>query len=173
MRHANLFPVWRTMLASLIFVAQFHVSASAGSLQAGTPAPDFTLESAGGKNLKLSELRGEVVLLNFWATWCAPCQQEMPLLDQLYTQYRRAGFSLLAVNVDSDPAKAVAMAKKLRVTFPVLFDKGKRVSRLYDVDAMPSTLIIDRDGRVRFIHRGYRPGYGKIYQQHIKELLRE
>lgn len=137
----------------------------------GSSAPDFTLKSDAGANLKLSELRGEVVMINFWATWCAPCREEMPLLNQLYEQYRKVGFTLLAVNIDDDPAKARAMARKLGVNFPVLFDTDKRVSKLYDVAAMPSTLLIDRDGRVRYVHRGYVAGVEKKYQSQIRELL--
>lgn len=147
------------------------VIASAAPPALGTPAPDFTLKSDSGRNLKLSELRGQVVMVNFWATWCAPCREEMPLLNQLYEQYRKAGFTLLAVNIDDDPAKARAMARKLGVSFPVLFDTDKRVSRLYDVAAMPSTLLIDRDGKLRYLHRGYVAGVEKKYQSQIRELL--
>ena len=141
--------------------------------QTGTAAPDFTLKSNSGKNLKLSEHRGEVVMINFWATWCAPCRQEMPLLNRIHEQYRKAGFTLLGINIDDDPANAQALAKKLGVTFPVLFDAEKRVSRLYDVDAMPSTLLIDRDGKVRYIHRGYRAGYEVRYETQVRELLKK
>lgn len=160
----------RTSLAAL--AASLLVSAIVVAAPApGAAAPDFTLKSDGGANLKLSELRGEVVMINFWATWCAPCREEMPLLNQLYEQYRKVGFTLLAVNIDDEPAKARAMARKLGVGFPVLFDTDKRVSRLYDVAAMPSTLLIDRDGRVRYVHRGYVAGVEEKYRSQIRELL--
>lgn len=141
--------------------------------RAADAAPDFTLKSDGGPNLRLSEYRGQVVMLNFWATWCGPCRQEMPLLNALYEQYRKAGFTLLGVNVDDAQAHARTMARKFGVRFPVVFDNDKRVSKLYQVDAMPSTVLIDRDGRVRYRHRGYRPGYEKQYQAQIRELLKE
>ena len=147
--------------------------ATAALPAAGTRAPDFALNSSTGHNLRLSELRGEVVLINFWATWCGPCRQEMPLLDRLYQQYREAGFTLLGVNIDENRANAEVMMKKLEVHFPILFDGDKRVARLYDVDAMPATLLIDRDGRVRYVHRGYRDGYERQYQEQIRELLKE
>ena len=139
----------------------------------GSAAPDFTLKSSTGRNLKLSEHRGEVVMINFWATWCGPCRQEMPLLNRIHEKYRKAGLTLLGVNIDDNSANALAMVKKLGVTFPVLFDAEKRISRLYDVDGMPSTLLIDRDGKVRYIHRGYRAGYEERYETQVRELLKQ
>ena len=139
----------------------------------GSKAPDFTLRSSSGKNLKLSEYRGQVIMLNFWATWCAPCREEMPQLNRLYEQYRRGGFVLLGVNIDDKPKAAEDLAQQLKLTFPVLFDADKQVSRRYDVDAMPSTLLIDRDGNVQYIHRGYRAGVEKQYEEKLRELLRK
>jgi len=139
-----------------------------------TAAPDFTLRTMDGKNLRLQEQRGRVVMINFWATWCAPCRQEMPHLAKLYDKYRGSGFELLAVNVDEEQAKAMGLAQKLNLKFPVLFDgEKKQVSGLYDLKAMPSTVIIDRDGRVRYVHRGYRDGYENTYDQQIRDLLKE
>jgi peroxiredoxin len=137
-------------------------------------APDFTLRGMDGKNLRLQEQRGRVVMINFWATWCAPCRQEMPHLAKLYDKYRGSGFELLAVNVDEEQPKAIGLAQKLNLKFPVLFDgEKKQVSGLYDLKAMPSTVIIDRDGRVRYVHRGYRDGYELTYDQQIRDLLKE
>jgi peroxiredoxin len=143
------------------------------ALAPATAAPDFTLKSAAGGNLRLSEQRGRVVLVNFWATWCGPCKVEMPHLNRLYEKYRSAGFVLLGVNVDDDPKAAVALAARLGVTFPVLFDAGKLVSKLYLLDSMPFTVLIDRDGRVRRLHRGYRDGMEVTYEQQIRELVKE
>ncbi len=139
----------------------------------GQPAPDFALKSSSGENLRLSEHRGDVVMVNFWATWCGPCRQEMPLLDELYTRYQRVGFSLLGVNIDDDSRKAMNMISELGVSFPVLFDARKEVSKLYEVDAMPVTVIIDREGNVRHVHHGYKPGYEEKYLDEIRSLLRE
>jgi peroxiredoxin len=136
-------------------------------------APDFTLKSASGENLRLSEMRGEVVMINFWASWCAPCRQEMPLLDELYNQYQPMGFTILGVNVEEDPTQAKQMLKDNPVNFPVLFDDKSAVSKLYDVVAMPSTVLVDRDGNVRYLHRGYKPGYEEAYQQQVRALIRE
>ena len=135
-------------------------------------APDFTLKSMNGPNLRLAEQRGRVVMVNFWATWCGPCRQEMPQLDKLYQRYKASGFMLLGVNVDDDVRKAGDVAAKLGVTFPVLLDTDKAVSKLYDLSTMPSTVLIDRDGKVRYLHRGYLAGYEDNYDKQIRELLK-
>ena len=96
-------------------------------------APDFTLKSLQGSNLRLNEYRGQVVLLNFWASWCGPCRQEMPILDRIHKRYTDAGFAVLSVNVEGDEAPARALASETHVTFPVLIDEGQRVSELYDL----------------------------------------
>ena len=139
----------------------------------GQAAPDFALKSSGGENLRLSEYRGDVVMVNFWATWCGPCRQEMPLLDELYSRYERVGFSLLGVNIDDDSRKAMNMVSELGVSFPVLFDARKEVSKLYEVNAMPVTVLIDREGTIRYVHHGYKPGYEDKYLDQIRSLLRE
>ncbi|MCU7811983.1 MAG: TlpA family protein disulfide reductase [Candidatus Thiodiazotropha sp. (ex Notomyrtea botanica)] len=137
------------------------------------PAPDFTLKSRSGENIKLSELRGQVVMINFWASWCGPCRQEMPILDQLYQRYEPMGFTLLGVNVEEDSAAAEKVLREIPVSFPVLYDSKNQVSENYQVRAMPSTFLIDRDGKVRYLHKGYKPGYEEDYQQQVRELIRE
>ena len=158
----------------LVAFAAFAILAGTASsaIAPATTAPDFTLHAMGGPNLRLKEQRGRVVMVNFWATWCGPCRQEMPHLNRLYEKYRGAGFVLLGVNVDEDVAKAADVAAKLGVTFPVLLDTEKAVSKLYDVSTMPSTMIIDRDGKVRYVHRGYLAGYEDNYEKQIRELLK-
>jgi peroxiredoxin len=136
-------------------------------------APDFTLRSATGPAVRLQEQRGRVVMVNFWATWCGPCRQEMPHLNRLYGKYREAGFTLLGVNIDEDPERAVGLAARLGLQFPVLLDTDKKVSRLYDLSTMPSTVLIDRDGRLRHVHLGYREGVEATYERQVRELLKE
>lgn len=154
-------------------LAIFAASSLASTGLAGQKAPDFVLKSATGENLRLSEYRGDVVMINFWATWCGPCRQEMPLLDELYGRYQRVGFSLLGVNIDDDMSRAMDMVRELGVTFPVLFDEKKEVSKLYQVEAMPVTVLLDREGTVRHVHHGYKPGYEQKYLDEIRSLLRE
>lgn len=136
-------------------------------------APDFTLKSQSGQNIKLSELRGQVVLLNFWASWCGPCRQEMPLLEQMYQRYRALGFTILGVNVEEDASTAKKVLKEMAVNFPVLFDGDNTVSKLYKIKGMPSTVIVDRDGNLRHAHSGYLPGYEVEYQNQVRALLKE
>src|ERR1700712_3485349 len=156
------------LCAALAFVAGTAVPAVPLSSQ----APDFTLRTMGGPNMRLQEQRGRVVMINFWATWCGPCRQEMPQLSKLYDKYRASGFVLMGVNVDDDSRNAAEVAGKLRVSFPVLLDTDKTVSKLYDLSTMPSTVIIDRDGKVRYIHRGYMNGYEDTYEKQIRGLLK-
>ena len=137
------------------------------------PAPDFTLKSSSGENVKLSELRGTVVLLNFWASWCGPCRTEMPLLDELYQEYRDYGFTILGVNLDENRDQANLLLDKIPVSFPVLFDPANSTSETYQVDAMPTTVLIDRNGKVRYHHRGYKDGYMDHYRTEVKELVLE
>jgi peroxiredoxin len=162
-RSAAIIAVWLAALAS---------AAATAALTPG-PAPDFTLHSVAGTNLRLTEQRGQVVMLNFWATWCGPCRQEMPQLNRLYEKYRASGFVLFGVNVDEDVRNAAGTSSRLGLRFPVLLDTDKKVSRLYDLSTMPSTVLIDRDGRVRYIHLGYKDGYEQTYENQIRELLRE
>jgi peroxiredoxin len=158
------------IVASVAFVV---VAGSASSAIAPTtPAPDFSLHAMSGPNMRLKDQRGRVVMVNFWATWCAPCRQEMPQLNRLYEKYRSSGFVLLGVNVDEDSSKAAEVAAKLGITFPVLLDADKSVSKLYDLSTMPSTVLIDRDGKVRYVHRGYLAGYEDAYEKQIRELLK-
>lgn len=149
------------------------VPVNAAMPKVGSIAPGFTLKSNAGKNLKLGDLRGQVVMINFWATWCGPCRQEMPHLNRLQERYRKAGFTVLGVNIDDQPEVAREMIQKLAIVFPVVFDTDKQVSRLYDMSAMPSTLLLDRDGRIRHIHLGYRSGYEVLYDQQIRELIKQ
>lgn len=155
----------------LVLAALFTASAQAEVLEG--PAPDFTLKSRSGENIKLSELRGEVVMINFWASWCAPCRQEMPLLEDMYKKYSDLGFVLLGVNVEEDSSKASELLREVPVSFPVLYDNTNKVTKMYDVVAMPSTVMVDRDGKMRYLHRGYLPGYENEYVKQIKELIRE
>lgn len=145
----------------------------ASSGMEGQVAPDFVLKSTSGENLRLSEYRGDVVMINFWATWCGPCRQEMPLLDELYRRYHRVGFHLLGVNIDDDTTRALRMVEELDLHFPVVFDTRKEVSRLYNVEAMPATILVDREGNIRHVHHGYKPGYEDKYLDQIRALLRE
>ena len=162
-----------TLLTGFLAVFLPFTLVCAADISSGYRAPEFTLKSQNGKNLSLKELRGQVVMINFWATWCAPCRQEIPALNMLYEKYRDTGFVLLGVNVDTESDNAIQMASKLKTTYPILFDTDKRASVLYQVSAMPTTILIDRDGKVRYIQKGYVTGIESKYQTQIRELLKE
>ena len=136
-------------------------------------ASNFTLKSNSGKNIKLSELRGQVVMLNFWASWCKPCRQEMPLLNEIYNKYHSLGFTLLGINIENSPELAKRFLADVKVDFPILYDPENQVSKAYDVNAMPTTILIDRDGKMRFLHKGYKPGYENEYRKQVRSLIRE
>ena len=161
------------LLALTILTAVATMTAAAATLQTGAPAPAFQLNSNAGKPLALADFRGQIVLLNFWASWCGPCRQEMPILEQLNRQYHGKGVTLLGVNVEPDSAAAVQWLKATPVTFPILFDTDSKVSSLYEVAGMPNTVIIDRKGLVRYIHRGYTAGAENDYLNQIRALIRE
>ncbi|HEY3785181.1 MAG TPA: TlpA disulfide reductase family protein [Steroidobacteraceae bacterium] len=137
------------------------------------PAPAFTLAERGGGNLSLTQYKGQVVMLNFWASWCGPCRQEMPLLQDIYKKYGKLGFTLIGVNVEPDSNAANDWLKQTPVSFPIVYDTKSEVSKLYDVEGMPSTVIIDRKGNLRVLHRGYKPGDENGYLNSIRALVRE
>lgn len=145
----------------------------AWSAESSGPAPDFTLKQLGGKNLKLSELAGNVVLINFWASWCGPCVKEMPMLNELHNKYEPLGFTVLGVNVEQDSDNARNFLAKNNVDFPILLDSSNEVTQLYKVIAMPTTVFVDRDGMMRFTHMGYKSGDEVKYRDIVKSLIRE
>jgi peroxiredoxin len=158
----------RTLLLSCLLAASAHAA-----VEPQSAAPDFTLRSADGRNLRLAEQRGQVVMINFWASWCGPCRQEMPHLNRLHDKYGKAGFVLLGVNVDDDPRAAAAAAARWGIAFPVLLDADKAVSRVWGLASMPASVLIDRDGRVRYLHRGWREGVEADYERELRELVKE
>ena len=161
-----------TRTAAVIVAALLTGMASAAG-PAPAPAPAFTLPARGGTSLGLESLKGKVVMLNFWASWCGPCRKEMPLLEQMHKKYSKQGFALLGVNVDAESADAEKLLKTVQVSFPILFDKESKVSGLYNVNAMPSSVFIDRKGNLRALHRGYKEGDENEYLNQIRALLKE
>ncbi|HLQ11911.1 MAG TPA: TlpA disulfide reductase family protein [Steroidobacteraceae bacterium] len=149
------------------------LATSVDQIHTGAPAPQFQLNSNNGKPLSLADLKGRIVLVNFWASWCGPCRKEMPLLEQLNRQYRTKGVTLVGVNVEPDSAAATDWLKATPVSFPILFDVDSKVSKLYQVEGMPNTVILDRKGNVRYIHRGYSAGAENEYLDQIRALIRE
>ena len=169
----SVYRIISTRLLIALFASALWASSAVASENIQGPAPDFALKSNTGKNLRLSEYRGQVVMINFWASWCGPCRQEMPLLEDMYKRYQSLGFTILGVNVEEDSSKAKRLLKEIPVSFPILFDNRNQVSKMYNVVAMPSTVLVDRDGNMRYLHKGYKPGYEKEYQKQVRALIRE
>jgi len=137
------------------------------------PAPGFSMTARDGKTINLSQFKGQVVMINFWASWCHPCRDEMPLLENIYKKYGKLGFTLIGVNVEPDRKAAEAWLKQTPVSFPVLFDTDSKVSKLYNVTGMPTTVFIDRKGNLRHVHQSYNPGDENGYMDQIRALMRE
>jgi peroxiredoxin len=139
----------------------------------GKEAPDFALRSMDGKNRRLSEFRGQVVLVNFWARWAGDSRQEMPALDRINTTYNRAGLVVLGVSVDEDWRRAREFAGAMKVGYPILFDTTPDIGRNYLLRKMPMTILVDRSGVVRYSNAGFKSGDELAYLDQIRELLRE
>jgi peroxiredoxin len=122
---------------------------------AAASAPDFALASTTGNNYRLSEYRGEVVALVFWASWCGDCRDELERFERLRRTYGSAGFTVLGVNLDSEPGRAEALAGAAGIGFPVLLDQGRDVSRTYRADDLPLIVLIDRNGEIRARHQAF------------------
>jgi peroxiredoxin len=137
----------------------------------GSDAPDFVLRSVAGHNLRLSEYRGEVVMLSFWASWCGDCRAQLAELGEMHARYGEAGAELLAVSLDQN-AKAAGDATS-GADYSVLHDAGGEVGRLYDVSKVPVVVLIDRGGVVREVFEGYRRGDETRYLERVQELLRD
>ncbi len=116
---------------------------------AGRSAPAFTLQAVDGRSVALGDLRGQVIVLNFWATWCPPCRAEMPALQEVYDARRADGLMVLAVNQDETPSAIRSFGQEFALTFPLLVDTGYVVSHRYRIGLLPSTYFIDRDGVIR------------------------
>lgn len=117
--------------------------------QEGHKAPEFSLKNSAGESQTLSQFSNHVVLINFWATWCAPCVSEMASLDRLYQKYKDKGFVVVAVSVDEDGWKAIdEFLKKIPVTFPILLDSDYKVADLYGTYRVPESYLIDKEGKI-------------------------
>ena len=156
-----------------LLAASAVILASAAGAAVDPPAPAFSLPARGGTTIDLAQYKGQVVMINFWASWCVPCRQEMPLLDSIYKKYKPLGFTLLSVNVEPEQKDAENFLKQTPVTFPVVFDAKSKVSGLYNVQGMPTTVFVDKKGNVRLMHVSYKTGDENLYMDQIRSLLRE
>jgi cytochrome c biogenesis protein CcmG, thiol:disulfide interchange protein DsbE len=140
---------------------------------ASQPAPAVELSGPGGESVRLSDLKGKVVLVDFWASWCTPCQASFPVLDALYKQRHGEGLEVLAINVDEQRKQADAFLSKRPHEMPVFFDPQGRAPQAFKVEGMPSSYLVDRRGRIRFRHVGYTSALGITYAREVDQLLAE
>lgn len=172
--------VFRACARRLFFVSLLAVGGLAGVAVAAAPyrligkeAPDFALRALVGSNVRLSESLGDVVVVSFWGSRCGPCATQLNALDRSLSTYASVGLKVFGVSVDDDQARALEYAKGQSVSFPLLLDPAKSVSRLYDVDNLPMTVLIDRGGVVRHVHRDYSAKEEALYLKELRALLNE
>jgi peroxiredoxin len=164
---------WLLLTAAWLAAAAGGAGAAEAERGADNVAPDFVLKSTTGSNLRLSEYRGEVVMIAFWASWCGECRTQLKSFNEIYDAYHDIGFELLAVSLDPDLRDAAETAASLHLEFPVLTDATGDVGELYDVDDMPYVVFVDREGTLRDVVAGYGRTSGDEYKDRLRGLLRE
>jgi len=159
--------------ARRIWVGSVWVMIGLSGVAQAADAPDFSLRMTTGENLRLSEHRGEVVMLGFWARWCGDCRQAMQALSELNQKYARTGLVTLGVNVGDTAEQAAAMSQSLGLSFPTLVDPGRSVGEQFNLGKMPLIVLLDRDGVVRFSHAGYERGDDTLVANQLRLLINE
>ncbi|MBN8551155.1 MAG: TlpA family protein disulfide reductase [Deltaproteobacteria bacterium] len=157
----------------LVFSALFIISSaqSVFAVVPGAPSPEFALHSLDQKSTKLSEYRGKVILLDFWASWCGPCKESLPWLQSMQEKYGQRGFQVIAVNVDQNSDDAKSMLKELGVSLLTLLDPAGVTPEMYDLQSMPSSFLIDREGKIRIVHSGFSRSDREPLEHAIVSLL--
>lgn len=141
-------------------------------MRESTPAPDVTLSLLSGSRLSIKDVRGKAVLVNFWATWCVPCQWEMPLMENLYKAYKDRGFVVLAISLDQgDPARVQAFVTDKKLTYPVALDSQMDAAKKFGVRGLPATLLVGTDGLIKGVTYGPKEWDGKEARELIASLL--
>jgi cytochrome c biogenesis protein CcmG/thiol:disulfide interchange protein DsbE len=149
------------------------VAGTAWALAAGARAPEIGLRDRSNQMVNLASLRGQVFVVDFWASWCAPCAQEMPFLEGLYASLHQEGFTVIGVSQDSDAGHIDTFLGRVHVSFPIAQDTGQAVAHRYGPGAMPTTFIVDRRGIVRYVHNGFRRGDAATIEREIRALIAE
>lgn len=140
----------------------------------GQLAPDFErMPLKGGQAISLKDFNGKVVYLDFWASWCGPCRQSMPLMDKMYEELSEQGFTVLAINLDAYVDEALNFLKRQPVSYPVVRDTGGVLPGIYGLQGMPTAYLIDRSGIVRYVHHGFRPNDIGPLREAVESLLQE
>ena len=148
-------------------------SSTAYAVAPGDEPPPINLPDQAGNSVDLSKLEGKVVLIDFWASWCGPCKQEMPVLEALHKKYESAGLVIVGVNIDKSEKKMNNFLKATPVTFRQVHDNKLKVASRYEPPSMPSSYFIGRDGKIRRVHEGFRKTDAAKLEAQIKQLLAE
>jgi peroxiredoxin len=159
----------RTLAAAALLSTA--LAAPAIALNQGDPAPDFSAPGLAGGTVSLGSYRGKVVYLDFWASWCGPCAQELPALDALRKAFPPGEFEVVAVNVDRQPSLAKAFLNKRPVGYPSAQDPKGEIPASFGVETMPTSFLIDRDGIVRYVQRGFRESDVPSLREQIQQLV--
>lgn len=135
----------------------------------------FNGMTSDGKEIKLSAYQGKVVLIDFWASWCLPCREEMPELIKFYRAYKDSNFELIAINIDNEKDNMQHFLDKLfpKPAFPIIADNSQKIPALFDIEAMPTTIFIDKKGKIRYRHDGFKQSYINDFKQELTQLLKE
>jgi peroxiredoxin len=158
-------------VAAAALYALFAGGSTPPPLGRGSAAPAFELPGLEGGSLSLSQVSGKVVLINFWATWCKPCEDEMPDMETLYRELRGAGFELIAISVDDDRATVAAFRDKLGLSFPILLDPKQDAATAYQTFRFPESFLIGRDGIVVERYIGPKEWAAPAYVARVRRLL--
>ena len=153
----------------------FFITLSFTFISVGQKAPLFTGQDINDNAINLADYHGKTVLLDFWASWCGPCQQEFPFLVKLYEKYKKDDFVVLAVNIDNKRENMLHFLNKksLRNALPIIFDPDKKIPPLYDLEAMPTSVFIDKKGIIRYVHDGFNESSKEEFKEELKTLLNE
>jgi peroxiredoxin len=164
---------WRALGALLAIVWTLPALAARSHAVPGLPAPDFALRALAGPNVRLSEHIGQVVVISFWGGGCDACRAQLEALEQDFSRDRAQGLRVYGVEVADDQVEALRFARGTPVTFPLLLDPAKTVARLYDVDNLPMTVLIDRDGKIRQVVRDFNETSRQVWEDELRTLLAE
>ena len=162
-----------SILRPVLLLIALVMSSQATALDVDSVVPDLTAPAGDGRLLSLQQYRGQLVYLDFWASWCAPCRQAMPVMDALYQRYRDRGLVVLGVNVDTDRKSAQRMLDQLRPTFQIAFDPQGKWPEAFGMKDMPTSYLIDAKGVVRYVRKGYRERDEQQLETAIKAALGE
>ncbi len=161
----------KTLLCGLAVV--LFVASSASALAPGDTPPAIDMPDQAGKKVDLNELKGKVVLVDFWASWCGPCKQEMPVLEEFHEKYAKQGLVIVGINIDNNPKKMTNFLKGTPASFRIVHDRKLGVAAKYEPATMPSSYFIGRDGKIRYVHEGFRKKDAADLEERIKNLLAE